>query len=124
MAVRQLFTRVLPVAAIGTAAFTITCSAAYGFFPPIPNGSDQVNTPPTISPQVPQVPPPVIPPVVPPFVPPTTHAKPTCMVPPPPTRPNEVPEPATLVVGLVGLSAAAAVAIKKKLGKPTAEAGE
>jgi hypothetical protein len=120
MIVRFLSAKVLPAVAVGASAVTIYCSAAHAFFPPVPIGSEVTVVPP-VTPIVPQVPPP-IPPVVPPFVPPVV---PPVVVQPkekdcdPPT-PEEVPEPATVMTALVGLSLLGAAAAKKKFGRKPA----
>lgn len=121
-------------AAAGLTAFTVFSGTAAGFFPPLPLGSD---TPPTVAPQVPVVPKtvpptnpqPVVPVSPPPFVPTvpkTVDPKPKV----PPTVPpcncdpgpvHCVPEPATVVTGLVGVSLLAVGAVRRKFrGKPTA----
>jgi hypothetical protein len=120
MVVRFITTKVLPAVSVSAVAMTIYCSTACGFFPPIPIASDTVVTPPTVSPIVPIIPvppPPVVPPPVvpPPFVPPTVVVPPP-VVPPPPVH-CQVPEPATITVGLIGLGAFGAAALRKKFGK-------
>jgi len=124
MVVRIL--RKVPAAALGCAAFTVLSSGALAFFPPVPTGSDEVRVSP-ISPIIPVVPPPVavVPPVPPPVVIPKEVPKPKppyCICPPGPIRPSEVPEPMTLISGLVGLSVLGAAALKRKLGKSKPEA--
>lgn len=122
MVVRFFATKVVPTVAVASAAVTVYCGSAQGFFPPVPNGSDQVVTPPSVSPISP-LPPPVVPPTVPPvvpppFVPPPPVVPPT--VPPPPIDPEDcdppqqVPEPASIMAGLIGLSVLGAGAWKKK----------
>jgi hypothetical protein len=123
MVVQFLTTKVLPVA-VATTAFTLYASSAQAFFPPIPVGSDVVTTPP-VSPVV-ALPPPVVPPPVAPITP---LPPPVVMAPPPPMRPvappppiqhcapNQVPEPATVITGIVGLSILGAGALRKKFGK-------
>lgn len=121
MLVRFLCTKVAPAVAVGATAVTIYSSAAHAFFPPVPNGTDVVVTPPPVNPITP-LPPPVVPPIppvvpppfVPPPLPPVVHPKDKCD---PPTRPEEVPEPATAVTALVGLSLLGAATMKKKFGK-------
>ena len=115
-------------AAAGVSAFTIFSGTAAGFFPPIPTGND----PPTVAPQVPVVPPvivspptvqPIVPVVPPPFIPVVPKEVPT--VPPvvPPDcdcnthTPECIPEPATVLTGLVGLSLLGIGAAKRKFGK-------
>ena len=114
----------VPAAAFGCAAFTVLSSGALAFFPPVPVGSDEVKVSP-ISPIIPVVPPPVV--VVPPVPPPVVIPKvipnpvsPPCVCPGPIT-PSEVPEPMTLISGLVGLSVLGAAAIKRKLRKTDAQ---
>ena len=78
-----------------------------------------------ISPPVTPVPPPpfVPPPVVPPVVPPPPPNVPNEVPPVPPTcschpnTPNETPEPATLISGLIGLGVAGAARGKRRLWK-------
>ena len=118
----RLFKHV-PKAAFGCAAFTLLSSGALAFFPPVPVGSDQVKTSP-VAPVVPETPvvpePPVV--VVPPVPPPVVITKEipnpvqpcTCPI---PVRPSEVPEPMTLISGIIGLSVLGAAAAKKKLSK-------
>lgn len=113
-------------AAAGLSAFTLFSGTAAGFFPPLPLGND----PPTVAPQVPVVPqtvapvtpqpivpvspPPFVPvvpktvdPVVPPVVPPVCNCDPHPV--------HCVPEPATVVTGLVGVSLLAVGAVRRKL---------
>lgn len=112
--------------AAGVAAFTVFSGTAAGFFPPLPTA----NTPPTVAPQVPTVPTtvpptnpqPVVPVSPPPFIPTVPKTvDPTPNVPPPPvcdcdTHPVHcVPEPATVVTGVVGLSLLAVGAVRRKL---------
>ena len=108
----------VPAAVFGCAAFTILSSGALAFFPPVPVGSDTVKTSP-IAPVVPEPPAVVIvPPVPPPVV--VTKEVPNPVQPcacPVPVRPSEVPEPMTLISGLVGLGVLGAAAAKKKFSK-------
>lgn len=113
-------------AAAGLATITVFSGTAAAFFPPIPTGND----PPTVAPQVPTVPPtttvtspppqPIIPVSPPPFVPvtpkevPPTEQPTHCDCDP---RPHCVPEPATVITGLVGLSLLGVGAVKRKFGK-------
>ncbi len=113
----RLFKKV-PAAAFGCAAFTILSSGALAFFPPVPAPVEEVKTSP-ISPVIPVTPPPVVvvPPVPPPVVVvPKVVPNPPCVC-PGPVRPNEVPEPMTLISGLVGLGVLGAAVVKKKLSK-------
>ena len=124
MVVRFITTKVLPAVSVGAVALTVYCTAANGFFPPIPIASDTVVTPPTVSPIVPIIPvppPPLVPPplVPPPFVPPATVVPPPPVVPPP--EHCQVPEPASITVGLIGLGALGAAVLRKKFGKPTTD---
>lgn len=112
--------RMIPSAAVGAAAFTLTTQTASAFFPPIsapgPGGPVTVSPPPPppvlipVSPEVPlpplTPPPPVIPPVPPPpFVPPPPPVSPPPVdIPDEPPPPQNVPEPATIVTGLIGLT--------------------
>jgi len=125
MVVRYLTTKVLPAVAVGATAVSIYCTAANAFFPPIVFGSDNIITLPTVSPQVPLPPPAVVPPVVPPVVispPPFVPPPRPPHVPPPVVCPGlprhcEVPEPTTIVVGLIGLAGLGVAAARKKLAK-------
>ena len=113
------FLKKVPAAAFGCAAFTVLSSGALAFFPPVPVGSDEVKVSP-ISPVIPISPPPVVivPPVPPPVVIPKEIPDPTS--PPchcPPVRPSEVPEPMTIISGLIGVGVLAAAAAKRKLRK-------
>jgi hypothetical protein len=115
MVVRFLATKVLPVTVVGVAA-TVYCAPVQAFFPPVPNGSDVVVTPPPVSPINP-LPPPVSPPVPPP--PPVIEDPPLPPVSPPPPctcdpRPQGVPEPTTVVSGLVGVGIAGVAALKRR----------
>ncbi len=118
-------------AAAGLTTFTVFSGTATGFFPPIPTGND----PPTVAPQVPVVPPvvtvpptqqPIVPVVPPPFVPVVPKEVPPTVPPnqPPQHCPPVVPEPATVVTALVGLSLLGVRAAKKKFSKksPNADA--
>jgi hypothetical protein len=105
------FTKVVPAAAVGAAAFTVFSAGAIAFFPPVPVGTNEVKT----------VPPVPVTPVVPvvPMTPPTTP-KHTCQSPPvvPPTvpvTPNAVPEPATMLTGLMGLSMVGMAAVRRRM---------
>lgn len=116
-------------AVAGVSSFTLFSGTAAGFFPPIPTGND----PPTVAPQVPVVPPvvvvpptqePIVPVVPPPFIPTVPNEVPTipptvppcdCDTPPP----HCVPEPTTILTGVVGLSLLGVGAVKRKFGKKT-----
>ncbi len=109
--------KIVPAAAFGCAAFTVLSSEALAFFPPVPTGSEVVTVSPP-SPIIPVSPPPVIvvPPVPPPVVIPKEIPKPppcNCI----PVKPSEVPEPMTLISGLIGLSVLGAAAVKRKMSK-------
>jgi hypothetical protein len=114
MVVRFLATKVLPSVTVG-AAVTVYCTNAQAFFPPIPTTNTVVTTPP-VAPIVPVVPPPVVP-VTPPFVPPPAPVRPKPHCNPDPHAPCCVPEPATVLSGLMGLSLIGAAALKRKFGK-------
>lgn len=104
------FTKLVPAAALGAAAFTVFSAGAVAFFPPVPVGPQEVKT-------VPPVPVTPVVPVVPLSPPPTTPAT-HCKTPVPPTvpvTPNGVPEPATMVTGLVGLSMIGVAAVRRKM---------
>ena len=119
MVVRYFTTKILPAIAVGACAVTVFTSTAQAFFPPILIGSNEViTTPPApvipVTPVVPVIPPP--PP--PPFVSPPTTVPPICNCPAPPVvRPSEVPEPATMALGGIGLAVAGAGMLRKKLKK-------
>lgn len=116
------FLKSMPTAALGCAAFTVLSSGALAFFPPVPTGSDEVKVSP-VSPVIPVSPPPVV--VVPPVPPAVVIPKEVPVVPPicncPVVRPSEVPEPMTLISGLVGVSVIGAAALNRKLGRKTDE---
>jgi len=103
------FTKVVPAAAVGAAAFTVFSAGAVAFFPPVPVGQNQVKT----------VPPVPVTPVVPvvPMTPPTTpkHTCHTPTVPTVPVTPSAVPEPATMLTGLVGLSMVGMAAVRRRM---------
>ena len=117
-------------AAASISAFTVFSGSATGFFPPIPTGND----PPTVAPQVPVVPPvitvpptqqPIVPAVPPPFVPVVPKEVPPTV--PPcscPVTPQNVPEPATVITGLVGLSLLGVGAVRRKFGKKAPKTDE
>lgn len=109
--------RMLVPATLGAAAVTVWTESAYGFFPPLPTGSNTVTVsppPPVFVPPTIPIPPPIVPPVAPPpFTPPALppvvvvpEEVPTCdcTCRPPVTRPQVVPEPATIVSAAIGLS--------------------
>ena len=110
----------LPTAALGAAAVTLTSDTALGFFPPLPVTPDVVTvspTPPVFVPPTIPAPPPIIPPAPPPpFTPPSP--------PPPvvepqggctcPTNPQVVPEPATIVSAVIGLTVLGGAAWRRR----------
>lgn len=108
---RARWLRVLPTATLTVVPFVVMGPSALAFFPPIQGGGTG-----SVSPSVP---PPVV--VVPPVPPPPFHPPPV-VVPPhnPPVHhmppPYCVPEPSTLVAGLIGL-AAAGIARRRQKGK-------
>jgi len=111
------FTKLVPAAAVGAAAFTVFSTGAIAFFPPVPVGQNQVKTVPPV-PVTPVVP--VVPLPPPPTTPKSTHCNPT--TPPVPVDPRAVPEPATMLTGLVGLSMIGVAAMRRKMkGSPTGE---
>lgn len=122
---KKKLNKLLPVATVTftAAPFALWVQPAQAFFPPILTSPPPVVVVPPISPPpvivVPPVsPPPFVPPppppvVVPPVVPPVV-VPPTC--PPPP--PCGVPEPATLVSGLIGLAAVAGYRLRRKDAEP------
>ena len=114
----QFVSRMFPVASVGVAV-TVCCPAAQAFFPPVPVGSNQVVTVPPTSPVFPLPPVPVPPVPPPPFVSPPLPPSPVTTLPPPvhTCDPVGVPEPGTMALAAVGLSAAAAAAVRKKLAK-------
>ena len=130
---------------LGAIAFTITSGAASAFFPPIlastpdpititqpppvapvivtPVTPKPVVTPPILIEPVTPLPPVVIPPVPPPpFVPPVVPVVPQGLPPtcPPcyclPVVPQSVPEPTTILSGLIGLAAVAGNAVRRRRG--------
>jgi hypothetical protein len=123
------YVKLVSAGALSTVAFTICSSQAQAFFPPVIPNNNVIVTPPNpnpILPVVPVVPPPpvVVVPVVPPnpirpLPPPVICPKPTprpqphCP-PPSPVRPCEVPEPATVVSGLMGLAAIGMAAWRRR----------
>ena len=127
MVVRFLATRVIPVVAAG-AAVTVYSSAAHAFFPPVPTGNQTVVTVPPVSPITVSPPPPTVPPTIPPVSPPPFVPPPVPPTSPPPPHvcdpgtPAGVPEPTTVLGGLIGLSMVGAAALKKKLGKKPGDA--
>lgn len=104
---RRRWLEVLPTATLTVVPFVVVMPKAHAFFPPISGGSSQPVTPPPVVVVPPVPPPPFSPPpvVVPPVVPP-----PVVVVPPP----HCVPEPSTLVAGLIGLAAAGVARSRKK----------
>lgn len=109
---------IVPATIVGAAAFSICVQPAQAFFPPVPNGPNQVvevppTTPPVNPPTVPPIPPvpppPFSPPPPPPFFPP-----PPPPPPPIPNKPVETPEPATVVMAGIGLAVAAVMRKKKQ----------
>lgn len=130
MVIKSRFWKLIPTTAVGAVAFTLSTETAQAFFPPLPLGSGPVtvsplppvNVPTTpITPVNPNIPviPPIVPPVPPPpFVPPPIPTVPTTVPPTvphvcPPT-PQNVPEPATLVSGFLGLAVLGGVAWKRR----------
>lgn len=114
---RARWLRILPTATLTVVPFVVMGPSALAFFPPIQPGTGGVDPSPippvVIVPPVP--PPPFSPPpvVVPPVNPPPIHPMPP---------PYCVPEPSTLVAGLIGL-AAAGIARRRK-GKAESGDGE
>ena len=131
---------------LGAIAFTITSGSASAFFPPILASTPDpvtITQPPPVAPivvapapptpvVVPPIliePPPVLPPVVvppvppPPFVPPVSPPNvpqslpPTCPCTCEPNVPQTVPEPTTILSGLIGLAAVAGNAVRRRRGK-------
>lgn len=120
----------LPTTTAGAIAFTLTATGASAFFPPLPLSSGDpvtISVPPAPSPilVIPQgVPPimiepaaplpvPIVPP--PPFVPPPPPNVPQVVPPPcPVVHPQSVPEPATIVSGLIGLGVVGAIKRRRR----------
>jgi hypothetical protein len=105
---RRRWLRVLPTATLTVVPFVVVMPKAQAFFPPIGSGGTNPSNPPPVVVVPPTPPDPFKPPVVvvPPVVPP-----PVVVVPPPP---HCVPEPSTLVAGLIGLAAAGIARSRKK----------
>ena len=121
----------IPTIAAGTVAFTMTSLDGFAFFPPVPLGSTQpvtITQPPVADPVL--VPPSIRPPVLiqpldpiatvppvppPPFVPPPIVVQPqvvthSCPV----INPQVVPEPTTIVSGLIGMTMIGGMAWKRR----------
>lgn len=112
------------VPAAGVVLLSGCLEPVYGFFPrPSVSGEPPIANvvPPAPDPAIPiiPVPPPPPPPFVPPLPPTVTPDEKPPVVPPicicvPPERPQEIPEPATLISGLIGLGALAATARRRR----------
>lgn len=90
--------------------FTVWCSSAQAFFPPI---NHQNSSPPTVVEQPPTTPPVVVvPPVSPPPVPPVPP--PPNVIDPPCDCDCNAPEPGSVIMGITGLLAAAGYRWKKR----------
>lgn len=127
MAIPTSLRKWIPSAALGAAAVTLTSETAYGFFPPLPVGSNVVTVsplPPVLVPPTIPIPPPVIPPTPPPpFVPPSppppvvgpqdtpNPSKCDCVC---PANPQVVPEPTTIVSAAIGLSVLGGVTWRRR----------
>jgi hypothetical protein len=105
---RTRWLRVLPTATLTVVPFVVMGPTAQAFFPPI-TGSNPPAQPPVVV--VPPVPPPPFSP--PPTVQPPVNPPPVVVV---PVDPHCVPEPSTLVAGLIGLAAAGIARRRKKKG--------
>lgn len=115
---RKKWKKVLPAVTFTftVAPFVVYAPAAAAFFPPLwPISPPVMVVPPLASPPV-VVEPPVVPPVVvdPPIVPPVVVEPP---INPPPS--NTIPEPATVISGLVGLAAMAGYRLSRRQPRTT-----
>lgn len=131
---RKSLKKLLPAVTVTltTVPFAAWAPPAQAFFPPLWGTNPPVAVvPPTVIASPPSSLPPLVvaPPVSPPpFVPPPPPAivvSPPAAPPPlivsPPPMPNCVPEPATLVSGLIGLAAAAGYGLKRRHEKKSDE---
>lgn len=126
---RKKLKKLLPAVTVTltTFPFAVWSPSASAFFPPVWGTSPPPSVVPVSPPPVvvvpPVAPPPFVPPPPPPvIVVPPPPPPPVIVVPPPP--PNGVPEPATMISGLIGLAAAAGYGIKRRADKKKDEAGE
>lgn len=109
---RHRWMRALPTATLTVVPFVVVMPKAQAFFPPITGGTTQPSNPPPVVVVPPTPPPPFNPP---PTTPPPVMPPPVVIVPPVvPPPPHCVPEPSTLVVGLIGLAAAGIARSRKK----------
>src|SRR5947209_7382024 len=110
---RKRLKQLLPAVTVTltTIPFAVWSPSASAFFPPV-WGPPSVTLVPPVSPPVIAVPP-ASPPV---FVTPPSSPPPIIVVPPSPP-PNGVPEPATVISGLLGLAAAAGYGLKRRQAK-------
>ncbi len=117
---RKKLKKLLPAVTVTltTLPFAVWSPTATAFFPPVWGTSPPPSVIPVPPPPVVSVPPVMPPPFVPPVVTPPIIVTPPSCPPPvivtPPQPPNGVPEPATLISGLIGLAAAAGYGIKRR----------
>jgi hypothetical protein len=117
---KKKLNQLIPVATVTltVGSFAVWVPPAQAFFPPVPSSPPVVVVPPVSPPPIIVVPPVSPPPFVPPPPPPVIVVPPTVppvVVPPVcPPPPSGVPEPATVVSGLIGLAAAAGYGLRRK----------
>ena len=101
------------IALAGILIMICSTTAGQAFFPPppsIPPAVSGADIPPLVTPTPPSIPPP--PPDV--FVPPTPVAPPPTCVCAPPVTTQSTPEPASFVMGLIGLTVAGGYALRRR----------
>src|SRR5262245_5362835 len=110
---------------LSTFPFALWTPTASAFFPPVWGVPPPVVVVPPVAPPVvvvpPVSPPPFVPPPSPPVIVPPLSPPPIIVVPPVSPPPNGVPEPATVVSGLIGLAAAAGYRFARLRGRKVEE---